>query len=122
MRRFILNFHGIGTAPAGTDADEREFWIEPALYTAILDDVRGRDDVAITFDDGNRSDMSAALPELLERGMRAEFFVVGDRIGAPGYLDPGDLRELAAAGMGVAPTAARTVAGAAWMTTRSGQT
>ncbi|HEX8744816.1 MAG TPA: polysaccharide deacetylase family protein [Thermoleophilaceae bacterium] len=97
----ILTFHGVGPVPDHVGGSERSVWIERDLYESILDEVRDRDDVAITFDDGNRSDLDVALPALLDRGMRATFFVLGDRIGAPGYLDAGGVRALAAAGMGV---------------------
>jgi peptidoglycan/xylan/chitin deacetylase (PgdA/CDA1 family) len=55
--------------------------------------------VAITFDDGNESDVEDALPMLLERGFRATFFVCGERIDAAGGLSTAMLRELHAAGM-----------------------
>lgn len=101
MRRVILTFHGVGDVPNAIEGSERDVWVDLALYESILDEVRGRDDVAITFDDGNRSDLEIALPALAERGLKATFFVLGDRIGAPGYLSEDDIRELAGAGMGV---------------------
>jgi peptidoglycan/xylan/chitin deacetylase (PgdA/CDA1 family) len=57
--------------------------------------------VVITFDDGDISNLSVALPELLKRRMVAEFFVTADFIGRPGRLAPQDLRTLAEAGMSV---------------------
>jgi peptidoglycan/xylan/chitin deacetylase (PgdA/CDA1 family) len=97
----ILTFHGIGAIPDHVEGSERGVWVEQALYESILDEVRGRDDVLITFDDGNRSDAEIAVPALLAREMRATFFILGDRIGAPGYLSAEAIRELEAAGMGV---------------------
>jgi peptidoglycan/xylan/chitin deacetylase (PgdA/CDA1 family) len=47
------------------------------------------------------SDLEIGLPALAERDMRATFFVLGARIGAPGYLGADHVRELAAAGMGI---------------------
>ncbi len=55
--------------------------------------------VAITFDDGNESDVVHALPMLTERGFRATFFVCGERIDAAGGLSTAMLRELHASGM-----------------------
>jgi peptidoglycan/xylan/chitin deacetylase (PgdA/CDA1 family) len=101
VRQFILNFHGIGAVPDHVGAVEREFWLERDLYESILDEVRGRDDVAITFDDGNRSDADIGLPALAERGLRATFFVLADRIGERTYLGDDQIRELAESGMGV---------------------
>lgn len=101
VRRMILTFHGLGPVPDHVDRSERGVWVERDLYESILDEVRGREEVEITFDDGNLSDLEIGLPALAERGMRATFFVLGDRIGAPGYLAEEHVRELAAAGMGV---------------------
>jgi len=61
----------------------------------------GRDDVRITFDDGNASDVDIALPRLVERGLRAEFFVLAGLLGMPGRLDHDGVRALLAAGMSV---------------------
>ena len=49
-------------------------------------------DVAITFDDGNASDIDHALPALRERGLHGTFFVVAGRLGTPRFLDEGDVR------------------------------
>lgn len=57
--------------------------------------------VAITFDDGNASDHSEALPALLRHGYRAAFFVTPAWVGTRGYMDWSQIRELAAAGMTV---------------------
>jgi peptidoglycan/xylan/chitin deacetylase (PgdA/CDA1 family) len=97
----ILTFHGLGPVPDRVDGSERGVWVDRALYESILDEVQGRDDVRITFDDGNSSDADIAVPALLARAMRATFFVLGGRIGSPGYLSAGAIRELEAAGMGV---------------------
>jgi peptidoglycan/xylan/chitin deacetylase (PgdA/CDA1 family) len=101
VRRVILTFHGLGDVPDHVEGSERGVWVGRNVFESILDEVKGRDDVAITFDDGNRSDVELALPALAERGMRGTFFVLGGRIGMPGYLDESGIRELAAAGMGV---------------------
>jgi len=57
--------------------------------------------VAISFDDGLRSDYERAFPALAERGMTATFFVVTDRVGTAGYVTWGELREMRAAGMSI---------------------
>jgi len=57
--------------------------------------------VAITFDDGNRSDHVHALPILAERGFRATFFLCGRRLGEGAELSAGAVRALAGAGMHV---------------------
>jgi len=70
-------------------------------FEQVLDAVVGRDDVLLTFDDGNASDVEIALPRLLERGLTAEFFVLAGVLGQPGKLDPDGVRELRKAGMAI---------------------
>lgn len=57
--------------------------------------------VVISFDDGDVSNLTVALPLLAERGMAAECFVTSDFIGEPGMLTMQDVRALADAGIGV---------------------
>jgi peptidoglycan/xylan/chitin deacetylase (PgdA/CDA1 family) len=94
-----LTFHGVGTTPRSLDPGEDAVWVEEDMFLHTLDTVAGRLDVRITFDDGNASDVAVALPQLLERGLYATFFVVAGRIDQPGFLSAGDISELAAAGM-----------------------
>lgn len=70
-------------------------------FERVLDLAAGRDDVRFTFDDGNDSDVTVALPRLLERGMTAEFFVLAGQLERPGRLDADGVRELLKAGMTV---------------------
>lgn len=84
--------------------------LEPAAFEAHLDALAATGlrvgtlaghgpppPLALTFDDGGASAMRAA--EALERrSWRGHFFVTSGRIGTPGFLSPGELRELAARG------------------------
>jgi peptidoglycan/xylan/chitin deacetylase (PgdA/CDA1 family) len=100
QHRFInLTFHGIGAPSRSLEPGEESVWVGTERFAAVLDAVRGRDDVRVTFDDGNRSDLEIALPALRERGLTATFFVVAGRLGAPEFLSADDVRTLAAAGM-----------------------
>jgi peptidoglycan/xylan/chitin deacetylase (PgdA/CDA1 family) len=101
MSTLVLNFHLIGTPARALDDGERDVSVDPAQFAEILDVVVGRDDVRLTFDDGNRSDLTEALPELLERGLDAEFFICPARLGTDGFLDADGVRELRDAGMSV---------------------
>ncbi|NRQ32509.1 polysaccharide deacetylase family protein [Nonomuraea sp. NN258] len=96
-----LTVHGIGPAERPLDPGEDHWWVSVEQFEQVLDAVVGRRDVRITFDDGNASDVRIALPRLLERGLRAEFFVLAGLLGEPGRLDEADVRELARAGMRV---------------------
>jgi peptidoglycan/xylan/chitin deacetylase (PgdA/CDA1 family) len=98
-RAINLTFHGIGAPGRFLDPGEADVWVSHDQFLAVLDAVAGRDDVAITFDDGNASDLELALPALRERGLTATFFVVADRLGAPRFLDPDAVNVLAGAGM-----------------------
>jgi peptidoglycan/xylan/chitin deacetylase (PgdA/CDA1 family) len=96
-----VNFHGVGEPPRELDADEAMVWLGTNRFLQTLEWLRGRSDVHISFDDGNRSDVEVALPALLERGMTATFFVLAGRLDDPPYLDADDVRRLRAAGMAI---------------------
>ncbi len=57
--------------------------------------------VVISFDDGDVSNRTVALPLLKERNQSAEFFVTADFVDQPGMLSATQTRELADADMGV---------------------
>jgi peptidoglycan/xylan/chitin deacetylase (PgdA/CDA1 family) len=95
-----LNFHGIG-APNGRDFGdgEREFWATPSIFGATLDAAVGRDDMTLSFDDGNSTDVEIVLPALTQRGLSATFFIVPSWLGNPGFITEADVRRLAQDGM-----------------------
>jgi peptidoglycan/xylan/chitin deacetylase (PgdA/CDA1 family) len=67
----------------------------------ILEAVREREDVEITFDDSNESDFTIALPLLKERKLSARFFVVANRVDQPDYMSSRQVQTLCAEGMTV---------------------
>ncbi len=67
-------------------------------YADLLEGRGGPGSVVLTFDDGERSVATRALPVLREAGMTAAVFVTTAWIGSEGYMTPDELRELAAAG------------------------
>jgi len=93
--------HGIGPTARELDPDEDRTWVGVEQFDQLLDFAAGRQDIRITFDDGNASDVAIALPRLIERGLTAEFFVLAGMLGRPGRLDADGVRELARAGMSV---------------------
>jgi peptidoglycan/xylan/chitin deacetylase (PgdA/CDA1 family) len=103
LREIILNFHGIGEPPSHVADEERPYWISIKHFSDIVRLVRDCEPahrkVFITFDDGNKSDVTIALPLLNEFGRRASFFVLSERIGKPGFVDASDLVHLYKAGM-----------------------
>jgi peptidoglycan/xylan/chitin deacetylase (PgdA/CDA1 family) len=99
-----LNFHGLGAPGRALEAGEAPYWIDEGRFRAILEAIAAHPAharIRITFDDGNRSDRTIALPLLQERGLRADVFVLTGRIGQPGSLDADDIRALRDAGMGI---------------------
>jgi peptidoglycan/xylan/chitin deacetylase (PgdA/CDA1 family) len=102
--RIILDFHGLSYPPDWVDQAEREYWCEEDYFKSILDQVQTLSQIIpiqLTFDDGNLSDATIALPALADRGLTASFFVCAGRIGLLGYLDKVAMRDLVAAGMGI---------------------
>jgi peptidoglycan/xylan/chitin deacetylase (PgdA/CDA1 family) len=55
--------------------------------------------VILTFDDGHISNYELALPVLKSLGLRATFFLIGEKIGTPGYLGAAQIREMLDQGM-----------------------
>ncbi len=110
-------YHGLsaeGSAPLGADP---HYTLPATRFAAHLDALQAagacigsaRDGlqqsaakaVWIGFDDGDASNYSQALPVLIERGLRADFFVNPARVGSAGYCHWSELRALADAGMSV---------------------
>jgi peptidoglycan/xylan/chitin deacetylase (PgdA/CDA1 family) len=97
-------FHGIGTPMRDLDPGEAPYWISVERFEAILDQVMALPDpgrIRISFDDGNSSDYSIALPRLLARGLKADFFVLAGRLNQAGSLSSDQVRTLRDAGMGI---------------------
>jgi peptidoglycan/xylan/chitin deacetylase (PgdA/CDA1 family) len=100
-RQIIVGFHGLGAPPDWIDADEKPYWAPIETFAWIVERTADRPDVAYTFDDGNVSDLTAAVPILERFGRTAAFFILTGRLHKPGYLSPGQVRELIARGMSV---------------------
>ncbi|TQL40460.1 polysaccharide deacetylase [Homoserinimonas aerilata] len=92
-------FHGIGTIIREREPGEARYWVTEGSFLRILDELRENPRVRLSFDDGNASDASVALPALLERGLQATFFALAGRRDDAASLSPADLRELRGAGM-----------------------
>jgi len=112
----VLMYHGLHTGDADPGRFDPVYSVAPAEFARQLDWLCGHgfrsvrldapghaadQPVVISFDDGDVSNFTVALPLLRERGMVAEFFITSDFIGQPGMLEIGQIRALADAGMGV---------------------
>lgn len=101
----VINFHGIGT-PVGVPEDEEPFWCPSGEWPGFADALEEADglpgvELVVTFDDGNLSDISDAMPALRTRGLKATFFICAGRLGASGYVGEGEVQELLGEGMGI---------------------
>ena len=100
-QKTILTFHGIGDPPRPVQESERSVWISKPQFEAVLDAISDREDVILTFDDGNASDAEIALPALARQGRTAIFFLVAGRLDEPGFVTTEDATKLVEAGMTV---------------------
>lgn len=98
---FTLCFHGVGVPTYEREPGEAGYWVGRGRLLEILDWVARAPQVALSFDDGNRSDVDVVLPALVERDLVATFFPVLDRIGDTRSTSVSGLEELLAAGMDV---------------------
>lgn len=94
-----ISFHGIGDPPPGLSIEDQAYFISRDFFLALLDEVVGRPDVELSFDDGYVSDVEIALSALVERSLLARFFPVAGRLGEPGFVDATSIQALSFAGM-----------------------
>ena len=94
-------FHGVGTPQRELEPGEDVYWVGADQFRRILDELVTWPAVRISFDDGNASDLEIGLPGLVERKLRADFFVLAGRLDSAGSLDRAGVRELHQQGMGI---------------------
>jgi peptidoglycan/xylan/chitin deacetylase (PgdA/CDA1 family) len=94
-----LCFHGIGEPGRELEPDEAQYWVGEEQFAELLEVVRRRPILRLTFDDGNASDVELALPAVRRAGLEATFFLIAGRIGLRGSVDADGVRELARTGM-----------------------
>jgi peptidoglycan/xylan/chitin deacetylase (PgdA/CDA1 family) len=104
-----LMYHGVGE-PADP-AEGARYTVSVAEFEAQLEQIAaaggamdprraatGDSGVVLTFDDGERSVLTEALPRLQRRGWVGALFVTTAWLGRPGYLTPAAVRALRRAG------------------------
>jgi peptidoglycan/xylan/chitin deacetylase (PgdA/CDA1 family) len=112
----VLMYHGLHPDAHGPGFDPvysvrpRDFaqhldWLCANGYRTVrldqLQDPLPEKSIVISFDDGDASIRTIALPMLRARKMVAEFCITSDFIGRHGMVSANDVRALARAGMGV---------------------
>ena len=94
-----LTFHGVGKPPRDSGHKKSDIWLSVETFKFVLDVIKERKEIIITFDDGNKSDLEIVLPLLLENRIKAAFFICPGNFDKPGYLTGGDVQCLSQSGM-----------------------
>jgi peptidoglycan/xylan/chitin deacetylase (PgdA/CDA1 family) len=94
-----ISFHGIGEPHRSVSIEDQAYFVTRDFFLALLDEVAGRREVELSFDDGYISDLEIALPALIERSLSARFFPTAGRLGEPGFVDATGIKALSSAGM-----------------------
>ena len=114
----ILEYHMVTEHPS---PDAKPYVVPPEDFAAQLDDLaaqgyttitpqdyararKGKQQlpekpIILTFDDGYEDNWRVVLPMLEERGMKAAFYMVTNKIGQPGYLTWDNLFDMERRGM-----------------------
>src|ERR1700761_7874679 len=92
----ILNFHAIGIPLDNLEQEDRACSISRDFFLTLLDEINGRKDVILTFDDGFISDIELALPALAERSLSASFFPIANRLERHGFVGADGIQALSA--------------------------
>ncbi len=96
-----MTFHGVGAAGRELANGEKDVWLDTEAFKGILDVLHRYQQVYVTIDDGNSSDLRIIAPALKERNMQASFLVLVRLLDQPGYLSRMDVKELARMGFTV---------------------
>jgi len=79
---------------------KRHFNVIPA--TALFQGTScGKPDILITFDDGEKNNLTEAFPVLQQLGLPALFFIKTDFIGKEGYMSEEDIRHVSRRGIAI---------------------
>jgi peptidoglycan/xylan/chitin deacetylase (PgdA/CDA1 family) len=100
-RTINICFHGIGTPSRTLEDGEDHYWLAADQFRSIIHEISSWPSVAISFDDGNESDIELGLGELTKHQLDATFFVLAGRIDQPGSLSADQLRQLRHTGMAI---------------------
>jgi len=101
MKVTNITFHGIGQPSENIPDEDREMWLSKERFQLAIELIKEHDNVYITVDDGNSSDIDVLFPELLRYNLKASLFVPVNLIGTKGHLSETDLKQWKAAGLNV---------------------
>ena len=101
-RELAIIVHGIGKPGPNLPQGEHHFWLSEGHFESLIDKIMAhprKDQIRITFDDGNASDYDIGFRLLQAHGLKAEFFVLTGRLNKPGFLSSDQITEMRDAGM-----------------------
>lgn len=115
----VITLHGVAPgniAIAGQDTSATKYTITSSTLNEIVSLIKYSQNCTLeeyvdhtigeysilTFDDGLISDYTEAFPILLDKGLKATFFVTTENIGKPGYMKQSQINEMAGHGMEIA--------------------
>lgn len=93
-----LAYHSIGM-PVDKTAGAQLYCVSCENFRQQMDYLSRGVNAVITFDDGDITNYTKAYPLLKERGLKAYFFIICELVGAPGYMNWKQIKELRDSGM-----------------------
>ncbi|MFH0764084.1 MAG: polysaccharide deacetylase family protein [Candidatus Omnitrophota bacterium] len=93
--KIALAYHSIGECMS-REAGAELYCVSAENFKAQMECLHNNN---ITFDDGDMTNYTKAYPILKEFGVKAHFFIIGEWVGRPGYMDWAQIRELHNSGM-----------------------
>jgi peptidoglycan/xylan/chitin deacetylase (PgdA/CDA1 family) len=98
--KITLTYHSINECPV-QEPGAGLYCVSRGAFRAQMEYVSNfmRERVIITFDDGDITNYTQAMPVLSEFGLTAYFFLIVSRVGADGYMNWDQVRELKDKGM-----------------------
>ena len=93
-----LVLHGVGKPERPLAPEEACVWLSQDTFEGILDELCQLNDFSLSIDDGNYSDVEVVVPALLQKGMKATFFIPAGKLGQRGYLGRKDVQSMAQEG------------------------
>lgn len=103
----ILAYHSVGENPVAEAGAELyslrlDSFVEQMEYVRrMTNGVSQTMNVMVTFDDGDITNYTNVFPVLKKMGLKAHFFVIGGKIGTPGYMGWESIKLLRDAGMAI---------------------
>lgn len=91
-------YHSIGSCNIAEAGAER-YCVLPKAFKEQMRYIKQGQFLLVTFDDGDITNFKYAYPMLKEMRLKAYFFIIAKRVGANGYMNWQQIKELSNAGM-----------------------